>query len=275
MYRLGWFSTGRGEGSKGMLRAAQAAIISGELDAEIEFVFCSRERGETEPTDQFLQMVEDYGIPLVCFSYQKYRRSRGERTPSPGSPMPHWRLDYDREVMSRLKDFHPNLCLLAGYLLILGEEMSRNYDIVNLHPAAPGGPAGMWQEVIWELIETDAGETGVMMHLAIPELDKGPVVTYCRFPIEGNAFDEHRREIRQRSLEEVRRIEGEGNPLFRLIRQHGVAREEPLVIATVRAFSQGRVRIGPHRGIVDAEGTVIDGYDLTAEIDELVARGSG
>ena len=133
----------------------------------------------------------------------------------------------------------------------------------------------MWQEVIWELIETDAAETGVMMHLAIPELDKGPVATYCRFRIKGGVFDEHWRKTRQRSLEEVRRTEGENNPLFRLIRQHGVVREEPLVIATIRAFSEGRVRVGPNREIVDAEGRVIDGYDLTAEIDELVSRSSG
>jgi len=270
MYRLGWFSTGRGEGSKGMLRAAQTAMASGELDAEIEFVFCSREHGETEATDQYLQMVEDYGIPLVAFSYHGYRRSRSERTPPLGSPMPQWRLDYDREVMSRLSGFHPDLCLLAGYLLILGEEMARKYDIVNLHPAAPGGPAGMWQEVIWQLIEAGADESGVMMHLAIPELDKGPVATYCTFPIRGGEFDEYWQNIGQRSLEAVRRTEGEDNPLFKLIRQHGVIREEPLVTATVRAFSEGRVRIGPNRKIVDAAGTTIDGYDLTAEINSAL-----
>jgi phosphoribosylglycinamide formyltransferase-1 len=275
MYKLGWFSTGRGEGSKGLLRAAQSAISSGELEAEIEFVFCSRERGETGPTDQFLQMVEDYGIPLVCFSYQKYRRARGERTPPPGSPMPQWRLDYDRESISRLKDFQPDLCVLAGYLLILGKEMSRKYNIINLHPAAPGGPAGIWQDVIWKLIETDAGETGAMMHLAIPELDEGPVVTYCKFQIKGGTFDEHWQDIRQCSLDEIRATQGENNPLFKLIRQNGVVREVPLVLSTIRAFSQGRVKIDSNREITDTEGSVIDGYDLTSEIDELVAGSTG
>ena len=275
MYKLGWFSTGRGEGSKGLLRAAQSAITSGELEAEIEFVFCSRERGETEPTDQFLQMVEDYGIPLVCFSYQKYRRARGERTPPPGSPMPQWRLDYDKESMARLKDFQPDLCVLAGYLLILGKEMARRYNIINLHPAAPGGPAGIWQDVIWKLIETGADETGAMMHLAIPELDEGPVVTYCRFPIKGGDFDEHWRDIRQRSLDEARATQGENNPLFKLIRQNGVVREVPLVLSTIRAFSRGMVKIDPDREITDAEGNVIDGYDLTSEINELIAGNTG
>ncbi len=272
MYRLGWFSTGRGEGSKGLLRAVQSAIDSGNLEAKIEFVFCSRERGETEATDQFIRMVEDYGIPLVCLSYQKYRRSRGEKTPPPGTPMPQWRLDYDNEVMARLEEFQPDLCILAGYLLILGEEMSRRYNIINLHPAAPGGPAGIWQDVIWKLIEIDASETGAMMHLAIPELDEGPVVTYCKFPIKGGTFEEHWHDIRKSSLDEVRATQGEDNPLFRLIRQNGVIREIPLVLSTIKAFSEGRVRINPDREITDAEGRVIDGYDLTAEIDKIITE---
>jgi phosphoribosylglycinamide formyltransferase-1 len=46
--------------------------------------------------------------------------------------------------------------------------------MINLHPAAPGGPTGTWQEVIWQLIEGRAVETGVMMHLVTPELDRGP-----------------------------------------------------------------------------------------------------
>ena len=270
-YKIGWFSTGRGEGSKGLLRAAHDAIALSEVEAEIEFVFCSREGGETEATDVFLKMVEDYGIPLVCFSYQKYRRARGERTPGLGQPMPQWRLDYDREVMKRLEDFQPDLCVLGGYLLILGEEMANKYDIINLHPAAPGGPVGMWQKVIWELMEGNTQENGVMMHLAIPELDKGPVVTYCKFPIRGGDFDplwEKWAKLPQDSPES----HSEENALFKLIRQHGVVRETPLVLATIKAFSQGKVRITADRKIVDAEGKPIDGYDLSNEINEYLKR---
>ena len=84
-YKIGWFSTGRGRVPKRCLKTTQDAIKAGELDAEIEFVYCSRERGETEPTDQYLDMVKDYGIPLVSFSYQKYRAMRGMPNPDPRS----------------------------------------------------------------------------------------------------------------------------------------------------------------------------------------------
>jgi len=273
MYKIGWFSTGRGEGSKGLLREMQSSIESGKVQAKLEFVFCSREYGETEATDQYLKMVEDYNIPLVCFSYQKYRRSRGELTPKTPGTMPQWRLDYDREVMARLKNFQPDLSVLAGFMLIFGEEMCNRYDIINLHPAAPGGPAGMWQDVIWELIERNASEHGVKMHLVIPELDVGPTVSYCTFPIKGEHFDKYWRELDQQSVEYVRKTQGEDNLLFNKIRQYGVARETPLTVATIKAFSEGRVKIAADKRVIDAGGKDIEGYDLTGEIEDEIKTG--
>ncbi len=271
MYQLGWFSTGRGKGSRGLLRAVQDSITSGKTEAEIAFVFCSRERGETEATDTFLKMVEDYRIPLITFSYQKYRSGKGLTGTGRGSALPAWRLDYDREVMARLQGFHPDLCVLAGYMLIVGREMCQKYDMLNLHPAAPGGPAGTWQEVIWQLIETGAEETGAMMHLVTPELDKGPVVTYCTFSIRGGLFDRYREEIKGYPLEQIKKEQGEENPLFRLIRQHGASRELPLIISTIQAFSRGKVSITPDKKVVDAAGKPITGYDLTEEINRKVS----
>jgi phosphoribosylglycinamide formyltransferase-1 len=269
-YKIGWFSTGRGQGSRGLLRAVQDAIASGELDAEIEFVFCSRDRGETEATDGYLDMVEGYGIPLVSFSYQIYRAVRDMPDPDPSKPLPEWRLDYDREVMKRLERFHPDLCVLAGFMLITGPEMCIKYDIINLHPASPDGPAGTWQQVIWKLIETGAARSGVKMHVAIPELDAGLTATYCLYSIHGEPFDRYWEEIKGKSVDEIRREQGIENPLFKTIRQHGYVRELPLVVATIRAFSRGLVQITPDKRVADAEGRPIPGYDLTAEIDEMV-----
>ena len=267
MYKLGWFSTGRGKGSRGLLKAVHDSIASGETSAEIDFVFCSREYGETEQTDIFLKMVEDYKIPLVTYSYQKYKASTSGSLAS-GEELPSWRLGYDREVMTRLLDFKPDLCVLAGYMLIVGPEMCQKYDMINLHPAAPGGPAGTWQEVIWKLIESGAESTGAMMHLVTPELDKGPVVAYCTFPIRGREFDRYLSEIKGKSVAQVKQEQGEENALFRLIRQHGVIRELPLIIATIQTFSQGIVKITPDKQVVDAQREPIQGCDLTTEIDE-------
>ena len=269
MYQLGWFSTGRDKAARDLLQAVQRQITLGEIQAEIAFVFCSREPGESAESDLFMKQVADYHIPLIYFSYQKFRAKKGSIT-SQGGTLPQWRLEYDREVMSQLQDFSPELCVLAGYMLIVGKEMCRRYNMINLHPAAPGGPTGTWQEVIWQLIDNKAHETGVMMHLVTPELDKGPPVAYCTFSIRGQPFDKYWDEIKKQSLEELKREQGENNRLFKSIRQHGLAREFPLIIATIKAFSQGKIRISPEKQVFDAEGKPIKGYNLTDEIDALV-----
>jgi phosphoribosylglycinamide formyltransferase-1 len=160
-------------------------------------------------------------------------------------------------------------------MLIGGAEMCQRYNMINLHPAAPGGPAGTWQEVIWQLIEEKAEQTGVMMHLVTPELDRGPVVTFCTFPIMGEPFDRYWRELEGRSIGQVKAGDGENNHLFQLIRQHGLAREFPLIVATIKAFSEGRVRVSHDRKVVDAEGRPIGGYDLTGEIDDQLPKKLG
>ena len=269
MYQFGWFSTGRDKAARDLLAAVQSSIKLNEIEAEIAFVFSNRQPGESEESDLFLKLVEDYHTPLACFSYQKFKASKGTPTTDQAGTLPLWRLDYDREVMNRLQDFHPDLCVLAGYMLIVGKEMCQRYNMINLHPAAPGGPAGTWQEVIWQLLDNKTQETGVMMHLVTPELDKGPPVTYCTFSIRGKAFDRYWDEIERHPLSEIKKRQGENNSLFKLIRQHGLAREFPLIISTLKAFSQGKIKIMAGK-VVDAEGKPINDYNVTNEINELV-----
>ena len=259
MYQLGWFSTGRDKAARDLLTVAQRSIALGEIRAEIDFVFCNREPGESKESDLFHKLVDSYGIPLVCFSSRRFKADKGTG----------WRLDYDRKVMNRLKSFDADLCVLAGYMLIVGEEMCQRYNMINLHPAAPGGPKGTWQEVIWQLIDNQAEETGVMMHLVTPELDQGPPVAYCTFAIRGKPFDKYWREIEGYPIEEIKQKQGENNRLFRLIRKHELAREFPLIISTLKVFSQGKVGIEKGK-VVDAERRPIDGYNLTDEIDKQI-----
>ena len=270
LYQLGWFSTGRDKAARDLLQAVNGSIKLGEIKAEIAFVFSNREAGESPESDLFFKLVEDEHIPLICLSYQKFRAKKGAPITGQAGSLPLWRLDYDREVMNRLQDFHPDLCVLAGYMLIVGKEMCHRYNMINLHPAAPSGPAGTWQEVIWQLIDNEAQETGVMMHLVTPELDKGPPATYCTFPIRGKPFDKYWDEIKGHPLEEIKKGQGENNRLSKLIRKYGLAREFPLIISTLKAFSQGKIKITADKKVVDSDGKPINGYNLTDKINELV-----
>jgi len=272
-YRIGWFSSGRDEAARDLLRTAVDAVSDGTIPGEIAFVFSDREPGEFEESDRFFELVRTYGLDLICFSHRAYEpelRRSGREDPK---ALSEWRRAYDRDIMIRLDVYQADLNVLAGYMLITSDEMCRRYDIINLHPAEPGGPKGTWQQVVWQLIETRAGRTGAMMHLVSEVLDEGPPVAYCTFSLRGGFLEElwrgMDRKLARSSLRQIRREEGEDEPLFKEIRRRGVIRELPLIVRTVKAFAEGRIRI--EEGKVLAEGGVLErGYDLTREIDEIV-----
>ena len=226
----------------------QECISTGDIKGKINFVFSNREPGQSQESDLFFDLVRSYNIPLVYFSHSKFKASIESRV--------NWRLKYDTEVTRRIEKFSPDLCVLAGYMLIIGKELCQKYNMINLHPAAPGGPVGSWQEVIWKLIKNKAEEAGAMIHLVTPELDRGPVVSYCLFPIKHKPFDQYWQKEDQEML-------------FKLIRQHELAREFPLITSTLKALSQGKISIQSGR-IIDTQGNSIQGYNLTGERNQAL-----
>lgn len=271
--KIGWFSSGGGKGSRNLLTAVAGSIERFALDAEISFVFCSHETGEAPETDLFFELVDSYGIPLETLSYRDFKKAHGISTwQTPEAQLPGWRLDYDRQVMDLIKKYSVDICVLAGFMLIVGPEMCRKYAMLNLHPAEPGGPVGTWREVIWKLIDQRGTRSGVMMHLVTPELDKGPVVTYCTYTIRGGAFDKHWKELGDKQSSAIKEDQGEAYALFRRIRQQGAERELPLIVSTLKAFAEGHVRVSNGQ-VYDSQGNRVEGYDLSREVD-LAVRGS-
>ncbi len=268
LYQIGWFSSGGSKTSRDLLTAVVGSIRRDEIKAEIAFVFCSREPGESTESDAFLNLVQNYAIPLASFSYSKFKAGQDRPARHASGKLAGWRMDYDRQVMARLEGFKPDICVLAGYMLVTGPEMCRRYDMINLHPAAPGGPVGTWRQVIWELIGANARETGVLMHLVTPELDKGPALTYCQFSIRGEPFDRHWQEIEGLSVQALKERDGPDNPLFKLIRAYGLTREIPLVLATIKLFSRETLRVNINKMVIDVEDYPILAFDLTEEIEE-------
>ena len=95
-----------------------------------------------------------------------------------------------------------------------------------------------------------------MMHLVSPELDRGPVVSYCIFPIRGEPFDTYWQKNEQEML-------------FQLIREHELVREFPLIILTLQALSQGEISITDGK-VINSQGKPIKRYNLSAKIDQAV-----
>jgi len=264
MLKLGWFSTGRGEGSRGLLELVLRQIASGDLSVTIEFVFQNREPGEAEGSDQFQDLVRSYGIPLVTLSSQRFRKEREAGSFS------EVRLEFDREATRLLEGYQPTLSVLAGYMLYTADELCKRFTMVNTHPALPDGPIGTWQQVIWQLIEQQANETGAMTHLATEEWDRGPVISYFSVPLHGPLFNPLWKQIKGRTIDDLRATEGEQLPLFQRIREEGVKREPHLLVETIQAFAKGTVKV-MDRHVVDAAGNPIPDYCLNENIEAALS----
>ena len=253
MYKIGWFSTGKDKAARDLLWTIWENIKEGIINKlKISFIFSNRIEGENKESDLFFQLAKNLGIKVMSFSSQKFKielRKKGLEEEKKGEIklINKWRNLYDEEIEKRISKFDADLIVLAGYMLILGEKTCKKYPIINLHPAAPDGPKGTWQEVIWNLIEKRAQRTGVMMHLVTPELDAGPPLTYCTFPVRGGNFEplwkKMEEKLKKKSLNQIKIEEGEGEPLFKEIRKEGIKRELPLIVWTLKAFSEGKIKV--------------------------------
>lgn len=272
-FRIGVLSSGWDE-------VAWQLVEEVSKNFKVAFTCLTREGGETRFGDLMIQNVRAAGIPLITFSSLKFKswlRKLGKRLEgSSGRSFvtDFWRRLHDREIMKLLPP--ADLIVLVGYMWWFSKEMCQKKVAINLHPALPRGPKGTYRDVIWQLIKERSIETGVMMHLVTPELDRGPVIASCRFPIRGGDFDslwqEMEKRLEKESLEEIAKKESEENQLFKLIRQKGVIREFPMVTWTIKILKEGRIRIENDK-VIDLEGQVWEGgYDLTQEINAAIEK---
>lgn len=228
--RLAWFASARGTSSRLLFNRARNAIADGSLDAEIVCAFCNRERGQSPNTDAFLDDVADAGVPLIARSSAEWRKQVGGERSDPAASLAPWRSDYDEWVRDQIAAYRPDAALLAGYMLIVTNALCDALPMLNLHPAAPGGPTGTWQQVISQIIRDNAAEHGMQLQRVTPELDRGPVVTSANYPIRGRGFDDLWRAAPNPSDQE--------SPLFRAIRDAGVRREPIFIIESLRAYAR-------------------------------------
>ncbi len=268
MFSFGWWSTGRDRDAINLFETVRDAVERGTVPGKIAYCFLSREKGESKTSDELADCCEASGVQVFSLSAKGFRpelrnKDRGK-----------WRNEYHHKVLGLLRGMETDIVVLAGYMWVVSPEVCEKLNVINLHPAAPSGPAGTWQEVIWTLLENDADETGVMMHLVTPELDKGPPVTFCSFEIKGmewnSLWKQFENDVKKYGYDGIREKFGENYPLFARIREEGVKRELPLIVQTLRSMAAGDVRIRG-RQLVNAAGTVLPGpFDLTREINSVI-----
>jgi len=267
-FQFGWWTTGRDQAAVNLFDTVWHAISDGTIRGRMSYVFCSRQEGEGRYSDEIMALAAKRGIAVESLSAVEYRPElrKADRA--------QWRDLYHQQVYELIGKYQCPLAVLAGYMWVLSPAICKRINAINLHPALPGGPAGTWQEVIWQLLANRAQETGAMMHLVTPELDKGPAVTFFSFPITGNGWDALWNEfldlVNERGMDQVMKEPGERLRLFEKIRHQGEIRELPLIVQTLRAFSERDICLEDGR-LLDADGRPLSKpIDLSEQVNRSI-----
>jgi phosphoribosylglycinamide formyltransferase-1 len=123
-----------------------------------------------------LERAHKHSIPAIYHPLAPYRK--------PGRT----REQYDADLVEKLRSYHIDLVVQAGWMHILSMTFLRHYPgrVLNIHPALPGTFPGMHGiEEAYEAFQKGAiTQTGVMVHVVPDEgVDVGPVVVQQTVPI--------------------------------------------------------------------------------------------
>lgn len=189
-------------GSGTNLQALIDAIDTGSLNACIGVVVSSR------PDAYGLHRAEEAHIPVLALNREIY-----------SDP-----LEADRRIVSALQQAQVDYVVMAGYMRKLTSVVLDAFPdrVVNLHPALL--PSFKGAHAIQDAYEFGVKVTGVTVHFANEDYDKGPIIAQRAVEVrEDDTLD---------TLEQ---------------RIHAV--EHELYPEVIALLSEGRVHVTPHRRV--------------------------
>lgn len=116
------------------------------------------------------------------------------------------RTQFDEALLQQVERYHPDLIVLAGYMLKLQGELIKQYQgkIINVHPALlPKYPGLKTHEKILKNGDT---EHGLTIHYVDDNLDSGPIICQAKFTVKPAATEESLRTA-------VQKLEHQAYPL--------------------------------------------------------------
>ena len=142
------------------LQAILDRIAGGELKQVSIAAVISNNRGAFA-----LQRARNQGIEAVCVSPADYEN----------------RSLFYRALMETIDSFHPDLIVLAGYLVVIPPEMCRRWPgkIINIHPSLiPSfcGKGFYGLKVHEEALRKGVRVTGATVHFVDEGTDTGPII---------------------------------------------------------------------------------------------------
>ena len=142
------------------LQAILDAIDGGKITrASVEAVI-SNNRGAYA-----LERAKKHGIPAVCVSPKDYED----------------RAAFNRALLEKVREYQPDLVVLAGFLVTIPPEMIREYPgkIINIHPSLIPSFCGVGYyglKVHEAALKRGVKVTGATVHYVDEGVDSGPII---------------------------------------------------------------------------------------------------
>ena len=144
-------------GSGSNLQAIIDRIAQGSLNAEIVLVVSSR------PDAYGLERAAKAGIPTVALNREVYKDTAAA----------------NKQIADALKAAGAEYVIMAGYMRKVTDEVLNAFPdrVINLHPALL--PSFKGAHAIEDAFNFGAKVTGITVHFANEDYDKGPIIAQC------------------------------------------------------------------------------------------------
>ena len=143
------------------------------------------------PNAEGIKVAKEASIPLEIIDPKAYES----------------REAFDTAVVERLKQYSPELTVLAGFMRILTPVFTEQIKSINLHPSLLPRHKGL--NAIEKSYDDGYSDGGVSVHYVTSELDGGEVILQKKITKEGldfEAYDEKVRRMEKEALEEAIRV---------------------------------------------------------------------
>lgn len=134
----------------------------------------------------------------LCNNPNAYGVSRAENLAIPCEVLNHRdfssREDYDKALVAKIREYSPNLCVLAGFMRILTPIFTKNVQAINIHPSLL--PLFKGANALKESYHSSMKVAGVSVHRVSEELDAGEIIAQeCLPKIEGESLEDFEKRI--------------------------------------------------------------------------------
>ena len=106
---------------------------------------------------------------------------------------------FDSVVVEHLKQYNPELTVLAGFMRILTSVFTEQIKSINLHPSLLPRHKGL--NAIQRSYEDEHSHGGVSVHYVTSELDGGEIILQKKVPKEGLDFEGYDAKVRNMEKE--------------------------------------------------------------------------